>query len=356
MAISANNSHFLGVELLLVPFAPVAYALTVRSPLSQRKPLFDISIFNRRIRVLPNNTHSTIVTTLSWISNPNSNNHIRSLNMDSDEEDFVFYGTPIEREEEVTSRKKKAVAEASGLLRTLPPWKQEVTDEEGRRRFHGAFTGGYSAGYYNTVGSKEGWIPQTFTSSRKNRAEIKQQSILNFLDDDEKGVDYGFVGFKEAEEFNDISNYIPACDHEEMEGHSLGTSMKFDTFGFTAAEIARKQAEKEQQQRPSIIPGPAPDELVLPATDSIGVKLLLKMGWRHGHAIKDSRTNSLYDARREARKAFLALSSDDTAAQRTGSEDVKGDLGNIVELPMDNDHQSSHSTPVGRLPSCWLYT
>lgn len=61
------------------------------------------------------------------------------------------------------------------------------------------------------------------------------------------------------------------------------------------------------------------------------------------------------DARREARKAFLALASDDTAAQRTGSEDVKGDLGNIVELHMDNDHQSPHSTPVGRLPSCWLY-
>ncbi len=27
---------------------------------------------------------------------------------------------------------------------------QEVTDAEGRRRFHGAFTGGWSAGYYNT--------------------------------------------------------------------------------------------------------------------------------------------------------------------------------------------------------------
>lgn len=25
-----------------------------------------------------------------------------------------------------------------------------------RRRLHGAFTGGFSAGYYNTVGSKEG--------------------------------------------------------------------------------------------------------------------------------------------------------------------------------------------------------
>ena len=35
-------------------------------------------------------------------------------------------------------------------------YNQVVTDEEGRRRFHGAFTGGFSAGYYNTVGSKEG--------------------------------------------------------------------------------------------------------------------------------------------------------------------------------------------------------
>lgn len=46
--------------------------------------------------------------------------------MDIDEDDFVFYGTPIEREEELNSRKKKAVAEASGHLRTLPSWKQEV--------------------------------------------------------------------------------------------------------------------------------------------------------------------------------------------------------------------------------------
>lgn len=35
---------------------------------------------------------------------------------------------------------------------------QIATDENGRRRFHGAFTGGFSAGYYNTVGSKEGWV------------------------------------------------------------------------------------------------------------------------------------------------------------------------------------------------------
>ncbi|GAV83575.1 Surp domain-containing protein/DUF1604 domain-containing protein [Cephalotus follicularis] len=232
--------------------------------------------------------------------------------MESDEVDFVFYGTPIEREEDFTSRRKKAVAEASGNLRALPPWKQEVTDEEGRRRFHGAFTGGFSAGYYNTVGSKEGWAPKSFTSSRKIRAEVKQQSILNFLDEDEKA---------------------------ELEGQFLGTSSQFDTFGFTAAELARKQAEKEQEKRPSAIPGPAPDEIVLPATESIGVTLLLKMGWRHGHSIKVSRADSRYDARREARKAFLAFSCDDAKNQF-------GSLGSSIEQPVHDDVHSSQSPPA----------
>ncbi|KAL2935901.1 G patch domain-containing protein TGH [Bienertia sinuspersici] len=238
---------------------------------------------------------------------------------DSDEEDFVFVGTPIEREEDITSRKKKSVAEASSQLRTLPSWKQEVRDEEGRRRFHGAFTGGYSAGFYNTVGSKEGWAPQSFTSSRKNRAEAKKQSILDFLDEDEK---------------------------EEMGGQLVGTSSQFDTFGFTAAELARKQAEKEQKQRPSVIPGPVPDELVIPATESVGVRLLLKMGWRHGRSIKDSSIDSLHEARREARKAFLALSSghktadvDDSASYKIGSDESR-------EEPATDDVESNHVTPI----------
>lgn len=241
--------------------------------------------------------------------------------MASDEEDFVFFGTPIEREEDITSRKKKSIAEASGQLRTLAPWKQEVRDEEGRRRFHGAFSGGFSAGYFNTVGSKEGWTPQTFTSSRKNRAEIKQQDLSNFLDDDEKA---------------------------ELESNSLGTSMQFDTFGFTAAEMARKQVEKEQNERPSAIPGPAPDEIVVPATDPIGVRLMLKMGWRRGHSIKSSKTNSLYDARREARKAFLALSEDAKKAHVAGPDhaDVDDTMETASDLPTDGVTQLQKTTPV----------
>ena len=42
-----------------------------------------------------------------------------------------------------------------------------------RVRLHGAFQGGFSAGYYNTVGSKEGWTPSS----------NKQQSITDFMDE-----------------------------------------------------------------------------------------------------------------------------------------------------------------------------
>lgn len=38
---------------------------------------------------------------------------------------------------------------------------QYVLDKQGRRRFHGAFTGGFSAGYFNTVGTKEGQTSST---------------------------------------------------------------------------------------------------------------------------------------------------------------------------------------------------
>lgn len=61
---------------------------------------------------------------------------------------------------------------------------QIVTDEKGRQRFHGAFTGGFSAGYFNTVGSKEGWEPATFKSSRSERQSKKSLKPEDFMDEE----------------------------------------------------------------------------------------------------------------------------------------------------------------------------
>ena len=66
---------------------------------------------------------------------------------DSDEDTYVMVGTafdPLETPEDVQRAKQRKEKE------------QYVTDSKGRRRFHGAFTGGFSAGYFNTVGTKEG--------------------------------------------------------------------------------------------------------------------------------------------------------------------------------------------------------
>lgn len=76
---------------------------------------------------------------------------------------FVTIGTPIEHNDDKQGKKSK------------PFHLQEVRDSQGRQRLHGAFQGGFSAGYFNTVGSKEGWQPKQFKSSRSNRAEYSSR-------------------------------------------------------------------------------------------------------------------------------------------------------------------------------------
>eukprot|EP00916_Digyalum_oweni_P012052 GHVL01019934.1.p1 GENE.GHVL01019934.1~~GHVL01019934.1.p1 ORF type:complete len:365 (-),score=93.32 GHVL01019934.1:1963-3057(-) len=71
-------------------------------------------------------------------------------------------------------------------LRSMKPWDQTVRDEQGRRRFHGAFTGGFSAGYYMTVGSKEGWAPSEFKSSRESRVDHSKQRVEDFMDEEDR--------------------------------------------------------------------------------------------------------------------------------------------------------------------------
>lgn len=65
-----------------------------------------------------------------------------------------------------------------------PIEEQEVRDKNGRRRFHGAFTGGFSAGYCNSVGSEEGWTPASFKSSRSEKSSQKFQKPEDFMDEE----------------------------------------------------------------------------------------------------------------------------------------------------------------------------
>ena len=52
-------------------------------------------------------------------------------------------------------------------------------------RFHGAFTGGFSSGYYNTVSTKEGWTPSQFFSTRAQRSETVRQQPEDYMDEED---------------------------------------------------------------------------------------------------------------------------------------------------------------------------
>ncbi|OAL50458.1 G patch domain-containing protein 1 [Pyrenochaeta sp. DS3sAY3a] len=166
----------------------------------------------------------------------------------------------------------------------VPEWKQTVTDEQGRRRLHGAFTGGFSAGYFNTVGSKEGWKPTTFVSSRKNR---KDSSAFA----------------QRPEDFMDKEDLAQAAESRHLEtAHAFagigGSGQAHDNGSFG---------------------------LFLTQEDTMGVKLAQKMGWRRDQGIgRKVRRNARLDDGSEPTVASVHLfAPQDTRAMIIPREEVR---------------------------------
>nr|CCA17660.1 conserved hypothetical protein [Albugo laibachii Nc14] len=132
-------------------------------------------------------------------------------------------------------------------------WNQTVCDDEGRRRFHGAFQGGFSAGYYNTVGSKEGWTPKPFKSSKTTRVRV-QQHLEDFMDEDD----------------------------DPLLGKQLKTSDKFDTL-HENEKTKLNSIKFHESIKP--LQFSFPTDWLLPTRPSIGTHLLCKTGWKPGMGI-----------------------------------------------------------------------
>ncbi|CAB3403369.1 unnamed protein product [Caenorhabditis bovis] len=135
---------------------------------------------------------------------------------------------------------------------------QIATDERGKRRFHGAFTGGFSAGYWNTVGSKQGWVPQEFSSSRDNRGDRVEQRAEDFMDAEDLGeFGIGNRAIKRTAAFGETAAAAPRRMAWERDAASADVS--------TIAEML--------------------EDVVRPVSDSIGVRMLRAMGWREGRGV-----------------------------------------------------------------------
>lgn len=155
---------------------------------------------------------------------------------DESEENLGYYGKPLEPYDEDAFPKKKPISLED----------QVATDEQGRRRFHGAFTGGFSAGFYNTVGSLEGWRPSEFKSSRSEKNELKARKPEDYMDDEDLG------------EFGIAPHMVQAKE-----------------------EFSTKKKRKKETHSVGPIPGtPVLETLLEAGNETIGYLLLRNMGFK----------------------------------------------------------------------------
>jgi G patch domain-containing protein 1 len=102
--------------------------------------------------------------------------------------------------------------------------------------------------YFNTVGSKEGWAPSTFISSRGNRKK-----------DDLKALQ------QRPEDFMDDEDLADAAEAQKVQ-----TAEVYAGLGSTEGDVSR---------RGGIL------DLFRTEGETIGVKLLKRMGWREGQGV-----------------------------------------------------------------------
>ena len=124
-------------------------------------------------------------------------------------------------------------------------------------RFHGAFTGGHSAGYWDTVGSRDGWRPEEdlgtddFGRKRQQRVWENERTAADYMDD---------------------------RDHDEWAGPS---GIKSGYIGSAKQMFSREKEPKlEKGDERNVL---LPSELIKPPDSwnaSIGKRLLRKLGWR----------------------------------------------------------------------------
>ncbi len=230
--------------------------------------------------------------------------------------------------------------------------RRQVRDEQGRRRLHGAFTGGFSAGYYNTVGSKEGealllyrdppcpahplapprpslprptgWTPSTFKSSRANRAQ-KVQKAEDFMDDEDLEQMRADRTLENTDTFRTDGFGSTADELGSRRGSAAGGGTR---------RPARSRADSHANDfRHRELPS-ALSSLIQPASTSIGQKMLMQLGWRPGQGV-GPRVSARKRALQEAKAARLAGLPPPPAQDAGADGDVDAEMKKHTFAPRD---------------------
>lgn len=243
-------------------------------------------------------------------------NHLINVNSTLNTHNHKNSGHFFPLSDEVPSAKKITLAD------------QIAVDSNGRRRFHGAFTGGFSAGFWNTVGSREGWVPSEFKSSRGEKATRRMQQASDFMDEEDVG------------EFGIAPQRIQTTDD----------------FGPDA-----RQRNKRKLQSNSTAQGPIPGipvlELVLESCrDKAAVRLLKRMDKRYAATLTEKPKKSFskpteedvdgdeqMSSKENDEPADSSAATADAAAETTDHKVYKCDMGPIQRPTKSHQNASDGS-------------
>ncbi|KAJ2887614.1 hypothetical protein FB639_001182, partial [Coemansia asiatica] len=137
-----------------------------------------------------------------------------------------------------------------------------------------AFKGGFTAGYHNTVGSKEGWQPAAaFTSSRASRSEFQQMRPEDFMDKED------LADIKEAQAFAVTKSFSkPNANSAFENGYSEETTVFDNVADKDGTGIVSSIAQKISAEFAALDHLAGKDR-------GIGDTLLGLMGWKPGQGI-----------------------------------------------------------------------
>jgi hypothetical protein len=162
----------------------------------------------------------------------------------------------------VPSKRRQASTAAA-----LAPQRSATTRQQPPARFHGAFTGGFSAGYFNTVGSKEGWAPQNDIGRRE------AQRLEDFMDE------------QDHEEWGGPTAVRQEYGSRKTMASSTTLSAEDTAEANTTSSTSLVVVKEPRQSGGSASPPPPAsllslDRMFQVSHQTVGPRLLRRLGWR----------------------------------------------------------------------------
>jgi G patch domain-containing protein 1 len=164
--------------------------------------------------------------------------------------------------------------------RHRPKHRTTTASTSQQERLHGAFRGGFSAGYFDTVGSAEGWKPI------QEEEEVKEE--VDRVDENGEQVSHR----KQRRRQQRPEDFMDELDHNEWGGPTQVHAL------YDRTQVQQQQ-QQQQQQKSTIsslqdifddVPSNQKDvnNIMIHKPMNVGERLLRKLGWRPPRPLEDT--------------------------------------------------------------------